>query len=99
VIRSGRFQSGRCAAWRSERNLRKRSALTIPIAAATLSLANGKTESWVQDRTGHRSSLMVNRHLRTAPQASELGLDTLAPLDHAIPGLQALRRSSGPERV
>lgn len=27
----------------------------------TLSLANGKMETWVQDRTGHASSVMINR--------------------------------------
>jgi integrase len=27
----------------------------------TLSLANGRTEAWVADRTGHRSSVMINR--------------------------------------
>jgi integrase len=27
----------------------------------TVSLANGKTETWVQDRTGHKSTLMIAR--------------------------------------
>jgi len=56
----------------------------------TLSLANGRTESWVQDRTGHTSSMMINRYRRTARQAAELGLGTLAPLDQAIPELKEL---------
>ena len=55
----------------------------------TLSLANGKTEAWVQDRTGHKSSLMVNRYRRSARSAQELGLGPLTPLDQAIPELQA----------
>jgi integrase len=51
----------------------------------TLSLANGRSEAWVQDRTGHRSSAMVNRYKRTAPTVAELGLGPLAQLDEAIP--------------
>lgn len=54
----------------------------------TLSLANGKSEAWVQDRTGHRSSLMVNRYRRVARTAAELGLGPLAPLDKAIPEMR-----------
>src|SRR5688572_11508983 len=51
----------------------------------TLSLANGKTETWVADRTGHKSSVMINRYRRTARLASELGVGVLKPLDGAIP--------------
>jgi len=51
----------------------------------TLSLANGKTETWVSDRTGHKSSQMINRYRRSARSASELGLGELKPLDQAIP--------------
>lgn len=54
----------------------------------TLSLANGKSESWIADRTGHRSSAMINRYKRTARRFAELGLGTLDPLDSAIPELQ-----------
>lgn len=53
----------------------------------TLSLGNGRTEAWVQDRTGHRSSFMLNRYRRAARMVSELRLGTLAPLDQAIPEL------------
>ncbi|MCC6902687.1 MAG: site-specific integrase, partial [Polyangiaceae bacterium] len=53
----------------------------------TLSLAAGKSEAWVSDRTGHRSSVMINRYRRTARHAAELGLGTLAPLDWALPEL------------
>ncbi len=51
----------------------------------TLSLANGKTETWVSDRTGHKSSVMINRYRRAARTASELGLGELARLDFALP--------------
>lgn len=58
----------------------------------TLNLANGKTESWTSDRTGHGSSEMVNRYRRAARSARELGLGALDPLDMAIPELAALPR-------
>lgn len=54
----------------------------------TLSLANGRTESWVQDRTGHRSSAMINRYKRAARTVSELGLGALAPVTEAIPEIR-----------
>ena len=68
----------------------------------TLALANGKSEAWVQDRTGHTSSAMLNRYRRAALSASELELGTLAPLVEAIPELSsesidhALPMSIGP---
>lgn len=56
----------------------------------TLSLANGKTETWVQQRTGHTSSIMINRYRRAAMTADELNLGALRPLHRAIPELAAL---------
>ena len=55
----------------------------------TLSLANDRTEAWVQDRTGHTSSNMINLYRRTARTAAELGLGELLPLDEAIPELRS----------
>jgi integrase len=54
----------------------------------TVSLANGRTETWVADRTGHRSSVMINRYRRAARTWAELALGPLAPLDEAIPELR-----------
>ncbi|UQA59984.1 tyrosine-type recombinase/integrase [Polyangium aurulentum] len=51
----------------------------------TIALANGKNEAWVQDRTGHRSSVMINRYRRAARTAAELGLGELGRMDGAIP--------------
>ena len=62
----------------------------------THALANGRTESWVMDRTGHKSSLMINRYRRTARTAAELGLGDLAPLDEAIPELAAFAAHNPP---
>lgn len=50
----------------------------------TLSLAAGRSETWVADRTGHRSSVMINAYRRAARHAAELGLGELAPLDTAL---------------
>jgi hypothetical protein len=56
----------------------------------TIALANGKSEAWVQDRTGHKSSQMINRYRRAARTAAELDLGNLAPLCRAIPELDRL---------
>jgi integrase len=55
----------------------------------TLSLANGRSETWVADRTGHTSSQMINRYRRAARSATELDLGSLLPLNAAIPELSA----------
>ena len=54
----------------------------------TVSLANGRSETWVADRTGHRSSEMINRYRRPARTHAELGLGALVPLDQALPELR-----------
>jgi integrase len=43
----------------------------------TLALAAGRSETWVADRTGHRSSIMINRYRRAARTATELNLGEL----------------------
>lgn len=53
----------------------------------TLSLANGKTETWVADRTGHKSSEMINRYRRAARMAAELNLGPLRSLAELVPEL------------
>lgn len=63
----------------------------------TLSLANDKTETWVADRTGHKSSVMINRYRRTARKAAELNLGALAPLDRAIPELAKVAGELAPQ--
>ncbi len=49
----------------------------------TTALANGKSESWISDRTGHRSSAMINNHKRVARSFEELELGAPLPLDQA----------------
>jgi integrase len=50
----------------------------------TVSLATGRSETWVSDRTGHRSSEMVNVYRRAARTWSEAGLGTFEALDVAL---------------
>jgi hypothetical protein len=56
----------------------------------TLALAAGRSEAWVTDRTGHRSSAMVAEYKRQVRTAAELELGWLAPLDESVPELAAL---------
>ena len=58
----------------------------------TLSLANGKSEAWISDRTGHKSSTMINRYKRTARTFAELQSGELESLDVAIPELSIAPR-------
>lgn len=67
-----------------ERRMRVR-AHDLRGAFTTYALANGKTETWVMDRTGHRSSVMVNRYRRVARTVAEAQLGDLLPLGEALP--------------
>jgi hypothetical protein len=60
----------------------------------TIALANGKTETWIADRTGHRSRLMINTYRRQARHAAELGLGGMLPLCDAIPELARATRGA-----
>jgi hypothetical protein len=51
----------------------------------TVSLANGKTEQWVTDRTGHKSSQMVGAYRRQSRTWGELALGALGPLGELLP--------------
>ncbi len=53
----------------------------------TVNLALGKSEAWITDRTGHRSSQMIYRYKRQARTHAELNLGAFAPLHEAIPEL------------
>ncbi len=53
----------------------------------TLALAAGRTETWVTDRTGHKSSQMVRNYKRVARTADELELGWLKPMHEVIPEL------------
>lgn len=52
----------------------------------TISLAIGKSEAWVTDRTGHKSSSMLARYRR---KARGWNMGPLAPLNDSIPELRS----------
>ncbi len=54
----------------------------------TVHLALGRSETWIADRTGHRSSVMINRYRRRARTAEQLKLGAFKPLHAAIPELR-----------
>lgn len=56
----------------------------------TCALANGRTESWVADRTGHTTSAMINRYRRAARTWGELDLGVWASLHLALPELASI---------
>jgi hypothetical protein len=51
----------------------------------SVALANGKTESWISDRTGHRSSQMIAKYKRIARTFAELALGPLTDMHKALP--------------
>lgn len=53
----------------------------------TLSLAMGRSEDWVMQRTGHTSSLMLMRYRREAETVVDLKLGWLLPLNDLLPEL------------
>lgn len=54
----------------------------------TVNLALGKSEAWITDRTGHKSSQMVALYKRAARTHTELNLGPFRPLDESIPELR-----------
>jgi integrase len=61
----------------------------------TISLAAGKTEQWVTDRTGHRSSQQLAQYVRQARTWAELGLGSLGPLDALLPEVSHRTEAAG----
>jgi integrase len=61
----------------------------------TVALAQGKSETWISDRTGHRTSGMIQKYRRKARTVSELDLGPLRPLDEAIPELAEAAHQDG----
>lgn len=80
----------------------ERSAVRQPLRAhdlrstfCTLSLATGKTETYVCDRTGWRSSNMVALYRRRAREWNEMQIGELGPLDALLPELAIGRAMDG----
>lgn len=56
----------------------------------TISLAAGRSETWVMDRTGHTTSAMLNRYRRAARTAAEANMTALHPMTECIPELRSI---------
>jgi len=54
----------------------------------TVHLALGRSEAWITDRTGHKSSQMIYKYKRAARTHAELNLGGFTPLIEAIPELR-----------
>lgn len=50
----------------------------------TVSIAEGRTETWIRDRTAHKSTTMIDRYRRAARQWAELKLGSLGDLDQTL---------------
>ncbi|KYF71451.1 hypothetical protein BE15_17295 [Sorangium cellulosum] len=64
----------------------------------TVALANGRSETWIDDRAGRRSSVRLQRYRRAARTFAELGHGELAYLAEAIPELGGGGRPRGTAR-
>jgi integrase len=53
----------------------------------TIHLAAGMGETWIKDRTGHKSNEMLERYRRRSRAFAEQKMVALTPLDEAIPEL------------
>jgi len=102
---SGRYREHLRLAGIDRAKLFEKTDVRLPVRAhdmratfITVALANGKSEGWIQDRTGHRSSIMINRYRRVARTVAESMLGDLAPMDGAMEEL-AQARGIGPESV
>jgi integrase len=80
------------------RDRRADGATTFGARSVTVAFANGCSESWVADRTGHRSSQMLARYNRQARTHTELDLGDWLPLDAAL-GLAKPSTPGGPKRA
>ena len=56
----------------------------------TVNLALGRSEAWITDRTGHKSSQMIYRYKRVARTHAELNLGGFLALTEAIPNCASL---------
>lgn len=77
-------------------NSRRRIVLhTTRATFVTVKLAVGKTEAWIADRTGHRSSGQINAYRRPARSLAEAEVGDLRSLPAAFPKLLEAAAATG----
>jgi len=64
----------------------------------TVSLATGRPDTWIRDRTGHKTISMLDRYRRAARTLEELNAGPLAPMLDAVTGLGADREPTAPAK-
>ena len=60
----------------------------LQVTFITVSSANGCSEAWIRDRTGHKTSAKRQRHRGAARKRADLGLGPPVLFHHAIPELE-----------
>jgi hypothetical protein len=65
-------------------NRRRLRAHDLRATFCTLALADGRSDQWVMQRTGHTTSAMLERYRRPARSVRELDLGWFAPLPSAL---------------
>lgn len=93
-LRRGIEQAGisRPQLWRDDKFHRHITVHDLRATFVTVALASGKTEAWITDRTGHKSSEMVYRYKRQARTHAEVNLGAPEPQWQAIPELKETAR-------
>lgn len=64
----------------------------------TVSMATGRPDTWIRDRTGHKTISMLDRYRRAARTFGELNAGPLAPMLDAVAGLRVNGASMGPPK-
>ena len=77
--------------WENSKARRHLTVHDLRATFITVSLANGMTEAWITDRTGHQDSATLYQYKRQARTYAELSLGPLLPLHEAIPELAEVR--------
>jgi integrase len=92
-LRANLRKAGCTRAQIHERNDERRPLCIHDLRATfiTISLAQGETETWVANRTGHKSSKMINEYRRRAECHAEVVMGGLTPLVRAIPEFAAVQ--------
>lgn len=94
VKRAALFESGDTHGRFREHDIRT-TFVTLNLAGLGPS-ATRQTEAWISERTGHKSSLMIQRYRSQASTEAQLNARPLAPLDVAIPELRPPSRGPSP---
>jgi integrase len=81
---AGLEEGGRAKLFEHSKTRLQVRAHDLRAAFVTTALANGKTETWVADRTGHKSHSMIKRYTRTARTAGDLKRGNWTALDVAL---------------